>query len=162
MPQPSPPPPSFPPLPPPTFDGGKNEPRYLMQTGTEPDFILFLDCPEEVMEKRLLGRQEGRTDDNIESIKKRFRVGLPAWCVGVARCLHAHCLQAEVLQTSCFCCCALNESLDPWTRPSLIGNMSAWLFASHHASWVTNSRPAVQQGCQSAAALKSRHMSSTL
>ncbi len=26
------------------------------------------------MEKRLLGRQEGRTDDNIESIKKRFRV----------------------------------------------------------------------------------------
>ena len=47
-----------------------------MQTGTEPDFVLFLDCPEEVMEKRLLGRQEGRTDDNIESIKKRFRVSL--------------------------------------------------------------------------------------
>lgn len=46
-----------------------------MQTGSEPDFVLFLDCPEEVMEKRLLGRQEGRTDDNIESIKKRFRVG---------------------------------------------------------------------------------------
>ena len=45
-----------------------------MQTGTEPDFVLFLDCPEDVMEKRLLGRQEGRTDDNIESIKKRFRV----------------------------------------------------------------------------------------
>lgn len=50
-----------------------------MQTGSEPDFVLFLDCPEEVMEKRLLGRQEGRTDDNIESIKKRFRVRrLPA------------------------------------------------------------------------------------
>ena len=46
----------------------------LLQTGTEPDFVLFLDCPEQVMEKRLLGRQEGRTDDNIESIKKRFRV----------------------------------------------------------------------------------------
>lgn len=45
-----------------------------MQTGSEPDFVLFLDCPEDVMEKRLLGRQEGRTDDNIESIKKRFRV----------------------------------------------------------------------------------------
>lgn len=49
-----------------------------MQTGSEPDFVLFLDCPEDVMEKRLLGRQEGRTDDNIESIKKRFRVSLPA------------------------------------------------------------------------------------
>lgn len=41
---------------------------------------MFLDCPEEVMEKRLLGRQEGRTDDNIESIKKRFRVGLIVAC----------------------------------------------------------------------------------
>lgn len=47
----------------------------LLQTGTEPDFVLFFDCPEQVMEKRLLSRQEGRTDDNIESIKKRFRVG---------------------------------------------------------------------------------------
>lgn len=26
------------------------------------------------MEKRLLGRQEGRTDDNIETIRKRFKV----------------------------------------------------------------------------------------
>lgn len=46
----------------------------LLQTGTEPDFVLFFDCSEQVMEKRLLGRQEGRTDDNIDSIKKRFKV----------------------------------------------------------------------------------------
>ena len=26
------------------------------------------------MERRLLGRNEGRTDDNIETIRKRFRV----------------------------------------------------------------------------------------
>lgn len=26
------------------------------------------------MEKRLLGRQEGRTDDNLETIRKRFKV----------------------------------------------------------------------------------------
>lgn len=45
-----------------------------MQTGIEPEFVLFFDCPEAVMEKRLLGRQQGRTDDNIESIKKRFKV----------------------------------------------------------------------------------------
>ncbi|KAK2836831.1 hypothetical protein FQN49_006679 [Arthroderma sp. PD_2] len=37
---------------------------------------LFLSCPEEVMLDRLLKRGEtsGRDDDNIESIKKRFRV----------------------------------------------------------------------------------------
>jgi len=40
----------------------------------ESSFILFLDCPEEEMEKRLLqrGLTSGRVDDNIESIKKRF------------------------------------------------------------------------------------------
>ncbi|KAI5839829.1 uridylate kinase [Morchella snyderi] len=38
-------------------------------------FTLFFDCPEEVMLQRLLKRGEtsGREDDNIESIKKRFR-----------------------------------------------------------------------------------------
>ncbi|KAF8542071.1 adenylate kinase-domain-containing protein [Trichophaea hybrida] len=38
-------------------------------------FTLFFDCPEEVMLQRLLKRGEtsGRIDDNIDSIKKRFR-----------------------------------------------------------------------------------------
>jgi len=38
------------------------------------EFCLFLDCPEEVMEARLLKRGEssGRSDDNAEAIKKRF------------------------------------------------------------------------------------------
>jgi UMP-CMP kinase len=38
-------------------------------------FVLFFDCPEEEMLKRLLKRGEssGRVDDNIESIKKRFQ-----------------------------------------------------------------------------------------
>ncbi|KAH7162716.1 uridylate kinase [Dactylonectria estremocensis] len=37
--------------------------------------VLFFDCPEEVMETRLLKRGEtsGRSDDNAESIRKRFR-----------------------------------------------------------------------------------------
>ncbi|KAL9652496.1 hypothetical protein ABK040_000068 [Willaertia magna] len=37
-------------------------------------FVLFFDCPEEILEGRLLerGKTSGRTDDNIESIKKRF------------------------------------------------------------------------------------------
>ncbi|KAG8630125.1 hypothetical protein KVT40_001744 [Elsinoe batatas] len=38
-------------------------------------FTLFFDCPEEEMEKRLLerGKTSGRDDDNIESIRKRFK-----------------------------------------------------------------------------------------
>jgi UMP-CMP kinase len=38
-------------------------------------FVLVFDCPEAVMETRLLKRGEtsGRQDDNIESIRKRFR-----------------------------------------------------------------------------------------
>ncbi|KAF7513654.1 hypothetical protein GJ744_007705 [Endocarpon pusillum] len=36
---------------------------------------IFLDCPEDVMKERLLnrGKTSGRSDDNEESIKKRFR-----------------------------------------------------------------------------------------
>ncbi|OAA67481.1 uridylate kinase [Cordyceps fumosorosea ARSEF 2679] len=38
--------------------------------------VLFFDCPEKVMEARLLdrGKTSGRADDNAESIRKRFRV----------------------------------------------------------------------------------------
>ncbi|KAF9111531.1 hypothetical protein BGX27_004789 [Mortierella sp. AM989] len=38
-------------------------------------FTLYFECPEEVMLRRLMKRGEtsGRADDNIESIKKRFR-----------------------------------------------------------------------------------------
>ncbi|KAK0618229.1 uridylate kinase [Bombardia bombarda] len=38
-------------------------------------FVLFYDCPEAEMERRLLerGKTSGRSDDNAESIRKRFR-----------------------------------------------------------------------------------------
>lgn len=38
-------------------------------------FLLFLDCPEEVMLERLLerGKTSGRNDDNEVSIRKRFK-----------------------------------------------------------------------------------------
>ncbi|KAL8836546.1 MAG: hypothetical protein Q9170_002866 [Blastenia crenularia] len=38
-------------------------------------FTLFFDCPEDVMQERLInrGKTSGRADDNAESIKKRFR-----------------------------------------------------------------------------------------
>jgi UMP-CMP kinase len=37
--------------------------------------VLFFDCPEQVMESRLLerGKTSGRSDDNAESIRKRFK-----------------------------------------------------------------------------------------
>jgi len=37
--------------------------------------VLFFDCPEEEMQRRLLerGKTSGRSDDNAESIKKRFK-----------------------------------------------------------------------------------------
>jgi len=37
--------------------------------------VLFFDCPEEEMERRLLerGKTSGRADDNADSIRKRFR-----------------------------------------------------------------------------------------
>lgn len=56
-------------------------PRELAQAGSfekdvsDFEFVLFLDCPEEVMEKRLLkrGQTSGRSDDNEATIRKRFR-----------------------------------------------------------------------------------------
>ncbi|DAA75127.1 TPA_exp: Uncharacterized protein A8136_1878 [Trichophyton benhamiae CBS 112371] len=49
---------------------------YFEETVCPSAGTLFLSCPEDVMLDRLLKRGEtsGRDDDNIESIKKRFRV----------------------------------------------------------------------------------------
>lgn len=43
-------------------------------------FVLFYDCPEPVMEARILerGKTSGRADDNADSIRKRFRTFLDA------------------------------------------------------------------------------------
>ncbi|KAI5072457.1 hypothetical protein GOP47_0012563 [Adiantum capillus-veneris] len=52
----------------------ENRAAFELVTGITPEFILFFDCPEEEMERRLLGRNQGRVDDNIETIRKRFKV----------------------------------------------------------------------------------------
>lgn len=52
----------------------ENRGQFETQTGISPELVLFFDCPEEVMERRLLGRNQGRTDDNHETIHKRFKV----------------------------------------------------------------------------------------
>jgi len=51
----------------------ENRDAWEVTAGYDCDFVLFFDCPEDVMTTRLLGRNEGRTDDNIETIKKRFK-----------------------------------------------------------------------------------------
>ncbi|KAL2904277.1 UMP-CMP kinase 3, partial [Bienertia sinuspersici] len=52
----------------------ENRALFESITGIVPEVVLFFDCPEEEMEKRLLGRNQGREDDNIETIRKRFKV----------------------------------------------------------------------------------------
>lgn len=46
----------------------------MMKKDVEVAFLLYLTCTEETMEKRLLKRGEtsGRSDDNAETIRKRF------------------------------------------------------------------------------------------
>ncbi|KAL2460979.1 UMP-CMP kinase 3 [Abeliophyllum distichum] len=52
----------------------ENRAAFESVTGIEPGFVLFFDCSEEEMENRLLNRNQGREDDNIETIRKRFKV----------------------------------------------------------------------------------------
>ena len=48
----------------------------MMASVCEVKFVMFLDCPEDVMTGRLLERAKtsGRNDDNIETIRKRFKI----------------------------------------------------------------------------------------
>ncbi|XP_039167271.1 UMP-CMP kinase 3 isoform X4 [Eucalyptus grandis] len=52
----------------------ENRAAYEAVIKIEPKLVLFLDCSEEEMERRLLNRNQGREDDNIETIRKRFKV----------------------------------------------------------------------------------------
>ncbi|KAL3571706.1 hypothetical protein D5086_025610, partial [Populus alba] len=54
----------------------ENRAAFEAVTKIEPAFVLFFDCPEEEMERRILSRNQGREDDNIETIRKRFKVFL--------------------------------------------------------------------------------------
>jgi UMP-CMP kinase len=52
----------------------ENRRAYERVTGAEPNIVLFFDCPEEEMVKRVLSRNQGRVDDNIDTVKKRLEV----------------------------------------------------------------------------------------
>ncbi|KAG6390130.1 hypothetical protein SASPL_151612 [Salvia splendens] len=52
----------------------ENRIAYERVVGVEPDIVLFFDCPKEEMVKRVLNRNEGRIDDNIDTVKERLTV----------------------------------------------------------------------------------------
>lgn len=52
----------------------ENRMAYERIIGAEPNFVLFFDCPEEVMVERVLNRNEGRVDDNEHTVKERLKV----------------------------------------------------------------------------------------
>ncbi|XP_022742137.1 UMP-CMP kinase 3-like isoform X2 [Durio zibethinus] len=54
----------------------ENRAAFEAVTKIEPEFVLFFNCPEEELERRILNRNQGREDDNIETIRKRFKVFL--------------------------------------------------------------------------------------
>ncbi|KAL3677744.1 hypothetical protein R1sor_020700 [Riccia sorocarpa] len=99
----------------------ENRADFEKMTGITPEFILFFDCPEKELERRLLGRNEGRVDDNIETIRKRFRVFIESSLpvidyyekIGKARRIDATKTRDEVFET-----------LQPLFRPFLVDDLT--------------------------------------
>ncbi|XP_065025690.1 UMP-CMP kinase 3-like isoform X1 [Musa acuminata AAA Group] len=52
----------------------ENRAAFENITKIEPEFVLYLDCPDDELERRILSRNQGRADDNTETMRKRFRV----------------------------------------------------------------------------------------
>ncbi|KAI3793090.1 hypothetical protein L1987_35703 [Smallanthus sonchifolius] len=52
----------------------ENRVAYEQIIGIEPEVVLFFDCDEEEMVKRILHRNQGRVDDNLDTTKERLRV----------------------------------------------------------------------------------------
>ncbi|KAK9861229.1 hypothetical protein WJX84_010464 [Apatococcus fuscideae] len=57
------------------FPRALDQAKTFERTVCLPRLVLFFDCPLETMEERLLsrGKTSGRSDDNAETIKKRFK-----------------------------------------------------------------------------------------
>lgn len=52
----------------------ENRVAYEQIIGIEPEVVLFFDCNEEEMMSRVLHRNQGRIDDNIDTTKERLKV----------------------------------------------------------------------------------------
>ncbi|GLC41202.1 hypothetical protein PLESTB_001527300 [Pleodorina starrii] len=51
----------------------ENRTVWQSQVGYDCEMVLLFDCPDEVMLQRLRGRDQGRPDDNEETIRKRVQ-----------------------------------------------------------------------------------------
>ncbi|KAI3890306.1 hypothetical protein MKW92_004159 [Papaver armeniacum] len=52
----------------------ENQVAFYSASSLRPKFVLYLSCSQEVMVQRALGREQGREDDKIESLRKRIKV----------------------------------------------------------------------------------------
>jgi len=46
---------------------------FRLMPNVQVDYCLYLNCNDEVMIQRIMGRGEGRSDDNLETVSKRLR-----------------------------------------------------------------------------------------
>ncbi|KAG2501236.1 hypothetical protein HYH03_001043 [Edaphochlamys debaryana] len=51
----------------------ENRTVWASQVGYDCEMVLLFDCPDEIMMQRLAGRNQGREDDNEETIRKRVQ-----------------------------------------------------------------------------------------
>lgn len=54
----------------------ENRDAWEKQAGYDCQFVLFFDCQQETLEQRLSSRNQGRSDDNTDTIRSRFKVFL--------------------------------------------------------------------------------------
>ncbi|KAF5731086.1 UMP-CMP kinase [Tripterygium wilfordii] len=52
----------------------ENRIAFEQMIGAEPNIVLYFDCPEKEMVERVLSRNQGRVDDNINTMEKRLKV----------------------------------------------------------------------------------------
>lgn len=52
----------------------ENRQAYEKIINIDPEFVLLIDCSREEMERRILHRNQGRDDDNVDTIRNRFEV----------------------------------------------------------------------------------------
>lgn len=52
----------------------ENRHAYEKIVNIDPEFVLLIDCSMEEMERRILHRNQGRDDDNIDTVRSRFEV----------------------------------------------------------------------------------------
>nr|XP_051220419.1 UMP-CMP kinase 1-like [Lolium perenne]XP_051220420.1 UMP-CMP kinase 1-like [Lolium perenne] len=52
----------------------ENRQAYEKIVNIDPEFVLLIDCSREEMERRILHRNQGRDDDNVDTIRRRFEV----------------------------------------------------------------------------------------